>query len=66
MDANSILYIEPYYGGSHKQLVILLQKEFSGDMYSLPDTKWHWRTRVSALHFATTIPKQHSYKSVCN
>ncbi len=61
---SSVIYIEPFYGGSHKQLMTLLQRDIQGELYSLPDNKWHWRMRVSALHFATEIPQQHSYRLV--
>lgn len=54
-----VLFIEPYYGGSHKQLVDILVGEFGGVLFTLPPTKWHWRTRVSALHFAEAIPEAH-------
>lgn len=57
-----ILYLEPFYGGSHKQLMALLQRTFSGHIYSLPDAKWHWRMRVSALHFMQEIPHKQPYK----
>lgn len=52
----SILYLEPYYGGSHKQMIDLLQREFGGVVYTLPDNKWHWRMRLSGLHFAELVP----------
>jgi len=58
----AVLYIEPFYGGSHQQLVELLAREFDGDIHSLPATKWHWRSRVSALHFAQTLPLYHDYR----
>ena len=57
-----ILFIEPFYGGSHRQLVDLLLLEFGGELFTLPPTKWHWRTRVSALHFAMNIPHHDSYQ----
>ena len=57
-----LLFIESFYGGSHKQLVDLLAQEFGGDVYSLPASKWHWRSRVAALHFAHTLPLHHNYK----
>ena len=60
----SIVYIEPYYGGSHKGFVDLLQAEFSGDLYTLPPSKWNWRMRLSALHFSECIPRDRQYKSV--
>ncbi len=61
-DGGRILFIEPFYGGSHKQLVDLLLREFGGSLFSLPATKWHWRMRVSALHFALTIPRDGEYQ----
>ena len=59
-----LLLIEPFYGGSHRQLIDLLLQEFGGDLYSLPATKWHWRMRVSALHFAQTVPRKDTYRHV--
>lgn len=56
------LYLESYYGGSHKRMIDLLQQEYGGDIYSLPATKWNWRMRTSALHFSETIPKDKEYK----
>ena len=57
-----LLFIEPFYGGSHKQLVDLLVGQFKGDLYTLPASKWHWRSRVAALSFAHILPPHHSYK----
>lgn len=64
----SVLMLEAFYGGSHKQLIDLLYSEFQTEtlLYTLPAKKWHWRARTAALYFAETIPQQHSFKSVVN
>jgi len=64
MMSGDVIFIEAFYGGSHKQLIDLLKERFGGDLYTLPAKKWHWRMRVSALHFALTIPRDHNYKLV--
>ena len=48
------LLLEPFCGGSHGQLVELLEPFCL--VCSLPAKKWHWRVLVSAVQFAEAIP----------
>ena len=64
-----LFIIEPFYGGSHKQLIDFLQQILNKDnfhihLYTLPAKKWHWRARTSALYFAQTIPKFQNFPMV--
>jgi len=62
----TVLIVEPFYGGSHKQLVDVLYRHYDASssvctLFTLPAKKWHWRARTSALIFAQLIPHDDSY-----
>jgi len=67
----TVILLEPFYGGSHKQLMDWLtealgKSTFDFDdadctskvevlLYQLPAKKWHWRARCSALKLAQNV-----------
>lgn len=56
---SKLLVIEPFYCGSHKQLVDLLVSSYdssSVQLVTMPGKKWPWRARTSALWLSTAIP----------
>jgi len=63
----TILVLEPFYGGSHQQLIEALVKkvgESNALVITLPDSKWHWRARTSALLLSQKIPRDHKFATL--
>jgi len=57
-----VYILEPFYGGSHKQLIDFLVPALSEEsfhdvqLFTLPAKKWHWRARCSALKLSQMVP----------
>ena len=56
----NILYIEPYFSGSHKQWATSLKKYSKNkiDILSLPGKKWKWRMHGGAVTLADKFLKR--------
>ena len=54
MDRLKILFLEPFFGGSHKDFALGWQSHSAHhiELLTLPDRFWKWRMRGAALHFA--------------
>ncbi|XP_015834050.1 tRNA-queuosine alpha-mannosyltransferase isoform X2 [Tribolium castaneum] len=55
-----VLFIEPFYGGSHKALIDTFAENYG--VITLPAKKWHWRARCGALSLLEFIPPVTSEK----
>lgn len=44
---------------AHLQFIDINNMEY--ELFTLPAKKWHWRARMSALHFSQIIPTDHQY-----
>lgn len=52
------LFLEPYYGGSHREFAkgLVSHSQHDIDLVTLPARFWKWRMRGAALHFIKKIP----------
>ncbi|MFH2060767.1 MAG: DUF3524 domain-containing protein [Pseudomonadota bacterium] len=58
-----ILFLEPFFGGSHKDFALGFKAAFNHDviLVTLPDRSWKWRMRGAALYFINQIQDIRSF-----
>jgi glycosyltransferase involved in cell wall biosynthesis len=61
-----LLFLEPFYGGSHRDFARGLCDHSAHDitLVTLPARFWKWRMRGAALHFARTMPPPQEFDGV--
>ncbi|MCF7949631.1 MAG: DUF3524 domain-containing protein [Spirochaetia bacterium] len=67
MQPLNILFIEPFYGGSHKAFAdgLAYYSQHNFTLFSLPARYWKWRMRGAALEVTRAIPKPQKFDLVC-
>ena len=60
MQNKAKLFLEPYYGGSHKSFADEYIKDKAWELLTLPPTKWRWRMRHAAITFANILNEQYA------
>jgi len=60
------LFIEPFYGGSHKYFADALIRESRHhiDIYTFPARFWKWRMRSAAVYAVQQVKNLHSYDAI--
>ena len=61
-----MLFLEPFYGGSHKAFADGLAENSSHriDVFSMPARFWKWRMRGAALHYFRIVENPEAYDVV--
>lgn len=61
-----ILFLEPFFGGSHKDFALGFKEHsrYDVDLVTLPARFWKWRMRGAALHFLSQIKTTDNYDAI--
>jgi len=67
MEPLNILFIEPFYGGSHKAFAdgFAHYSNHKVQLFTLPARFWKWRMRGAALEAVRSIPEPSRFDLVC-
>ena len=63
MHGRRILFLEPFFGGSHRDFAegLIEHSNHRIDLHTLPARFWKWRLRGAALHFSQLIKNPEQY-----
>ncbi|XP_039255731.2 tRNA-queuosine alpha-mannosyltransferase-like [Styela clava] len=69
METKDLLILEPFYGGSHKQLIKTITNSLDNhnvkyDLFTLRAKKWPWKARCGAIMLSEAIPRDVSYRTL--
>ena len=61
-----ILLLEPFYGGSHRDVAdgLVAHSRHSVELMRLPARFWKWRMRAASLWFSHQLAETHDYDLV--
>ena len=61
-----ILFLEPFYGGSHREFAdgLLQHSRHRIDLLTMPARFWKWRMRGAALHFSDKVKNPEIYDTL--
>ena len=62
----NILFLEPYYGGSHRSFAdgLVCNSQHTFTLETMPDRFWKWRMRGAAFHFARSVANPENFDLV--
>jgi len=62
----NFLFLEPFFGGSHREFArgLISHSQHSIDLVTLPARFWKWRMRGAALYFVKKVPALESYNGL--
>jgi len=66
MASRRILFLEPFFGGSHRDFAqgLIEHSSLRIDLHTLPARFWKWRLRGAALHFVHKIKNPEGYDAL--
>ncbi len=66
MVGKKVLFLEPFYGGSHREFAdgLVENSRFEIDLHTMAQRSWKWRMRGASLYFSRKIPNPEIYDAL--